>query len=296
MQPPELWQREFFRALALPLRGASRRATELNPVDEGHTAEFFAIAEQWIKPGVALSGAERLELYHRQYWYRLLDSLAEDFPMLRRMAGDALFWDLIEHYLIERPSQSFTLRHLGEAFAAFLEISALLDDRQHQWFAALARMEYAQMESFEALQCALPQPDDLQRNIIALQAHLRLIELPVPADLCHEWEDFSPAAATPPQHVWIAVWRHASGRSESMRVDPDEARFLLGLRDGVFLAEFFENLPEPHPEPAVLSQWFTDWQSRGWLGVQGLPGQQTLDATVAWLGKEAMSSQAMPMR
>lgn len=296
MQPHEPWQQEFFRALTMPLRGASRRATELNPVVEGHSAEFFAIADKWIKQGVALSGAERLELYHRQYWFRLLDSLAEDFPLLRRMAGDELFWDLIEQYLLERPSQSYTLRHLGEAFALFLENSQRLDDLQRLWFAALARIEYAQMESFEAIQCALPQPEDLEKNIIALQEHLRLFEIPVPADLCHEWDDFSPAATTPQQPVWIAVWRHASGRSEWTRVESDEATFLLGLRDGVYLADFFALLPEPHPDPTMLSQWFTNWQSRGWLGVQGVPGQQTLDATVSWHGKDAMSSQAMSMR
>lgn len=296
MPPPEPWQQEFFRALTMPLRGASRRATELNPVEEEHAAEFFAIAEKWIKPGVALSGAERLELYHRQYWYRILDSLAEDFPVLRRMAGDGLFWDLIEKYLLDRPSKSFTLRHLGEAFAVFLENSALLDERQRLWFSALARIEYAQMESFEAIQCALPQPDDLQVKMIALQAHVRLIALPVPADLCHKWEDFSLAATTPAQQVWIAVWRHATGRSERMRVDPEEATFLLGLRDGVFLTEFFDQLPEPHPDPEKLSQWFSDWQSRGWLGVLGELGQQTLDASVTWQGKDAMNSQAMPMR
>ena len=296
MPPPEPWQQEFFRALATPLRGASRRATELNPVEEGHAAEFFTIAEKWIKPGAALSGAERLELYHRQYWYRLLDSLAEDFPILRRMAGDALFWDLIEKYLLGRPSQSFTLRHLGEAFAAFLEISTLLDEPQRLWFSALARIEYAQMQSFEAIQCALPQPDDLERKMIGLQAHVRLIALPVPADLCASWDNFSMAVTTPVQQVWIAVWRHATGRSEWMRVDPEEATFLLSLSDGVLLADFFAQLPEPHPDPAKLSQWFADWQSRGWLGVLGEPGQQTLDASVTWQGKDAMSSQAMPMR
>lgn len=296
MPPPEPWQQEFFRALTMPLRGASRRATELNPCAEGHSAEFFAIADKWIKPGVALSGAERLELYHRQYWYRLLDSLAEDFPLLRRMAGDELFWDLIEEYLIERPSQSFTLRHLGEAFALFLENSPRLDHLQQPWFSAIARIEYAHMESFEAIQSALPQPDDLEKHIIALQDHLRLIEIPVPADLCQEWDDFSPASTTPQQPVWIAVWRHATGRSEWMRVESAEAHFLNCLRNGVYLAEFFSQLPEPHPDPTILSQWFKDWQSRGWLGVKGVLGEQTLDATISWQGKDAMSSQAMPMR
>ena len=106
-------QREFFRALLLPLRGSSRNSTELSPSDEGHSPEFFRIADEIIKPGPSLTSAERLELYHRQYWFRILDSLAEDFPVLRKMAGDGIFWELIEGYLLGRPSRSFTLRHLG---------------------------------------------------------------------------------------------------------------------------------------------------------------------------------------
>jgi hypothetical protein len=296
MPPPEPWQEDFFRALSMPLRGASRRATELNAVSEGHPTEFFMIAAKWIRPGTSLSEAELLELYHRQYWYRLLDSLAEDFPVLRRMAGDVLFWDLIERYLLERPSRSFTLRHLGEGFAGFLEHCPLLDERQRTWFGALAAIEYAQMESFEALQCALPRPEDLEKNIVGLQEHLRLINIPVPAHLCHEWEDFSTAIATAEQPVCIAVWRHASGRSEWMHVAPDEATFLTGLRNGVFLMEYFDTLSEPHPEPEKLSRWFAAWQSRGWLGLPGKPGQQLLDKAFEWQDKHAMSSQAMPMR
>jgi len=295
MPPPEPWQQDFFRALTMPLRGASRRATELNPVAEGHSAEFFAIAGKWIKPGASLSEAERLELYHRQYWYRVLDSLAEDFPVLRRMAGDELFWELIEQYLLGRPSRSFTLRHLGEEFAGFLEQSPLLDERQRTWFRALAAIEYAQMESFEALQCALPTPGDLEKKMIGLQEHLRLITIPVPAHLCYEWKNFSMAEHSPAEKVCIAVWRHASGRSERMCVEPDEAEFLIGFRNGVFLKEFFETLPEPHPEPEKLSQWFAAWQSRGWLGLPGEAGQQLLDEAFEWQGKHAMSSQAMPM-
>jgi len=296
MPPPETWQRDFFRALTLPLRGASRRATELNPSTENHADEFFAIADQWIKPGEALSGAERLELYHRQYWYRLLDSLAEDFPILRKMAGEVLFWDLLETYLLERPSRSYTLRHLGEAFAEFLKQSPLLDEVQRRWFVEIAKIEYAQMESFEAIQCALPLPNDLESKMILVQAHVRLLRLTVPADLCRDWEDFSSAQSTTSEPVCVVVWRHATGRSEWMGIPVDEADFLQALGEGVFLAEFFENLPEPHPDPEKISQWFANWQSRGWLGVQGEQGQVDVHSSVAWQGKDSMSSQALSMR
>jgi hypothetical protein len=295
MQPIEQVQREFFRALLLPLRGSSRKVTELATSSEGHAEEFFEIADAIIKPGMHLSSAERLELYHRQYWFRILDSLAEDFPLLRRMCGEPVFWDLIEAYLLSRPSRSFTLRHLGEGFAEFLDSSPLLNDQQQLWFGSIARMEYAYMESFEALQSAVPEPDDLQAGVIELQHHVRLLRLPVPADFCREWPDFSAAADCEIQEVWIAVWRELSGRSLQVRVDPAEAVILQKLQTGIKLAVLFDELPDPQPSAGDITRWFAAWQSHGWLGVQGIQGKDELDASIGWQGLDRMSSQAVRM-
>ncbi len=293
MKQCEPWQKDFFQALTLPLRGSSRKATELHPSDEGHSVEFFSIAEKWIKPNQVLSAAERLELYHRQYWYRILDSLAEDFPVLRKMSGDQVFWDLIEQYLLTRPSQSFTLRHLGEGFAVFLSKSEILNNQQRRWFEAIARIEYAYMESFEALQSALPQAADLENKMIGIQRHVRLLHLPVPADLCVDWEDFAPAYHCPHESVSVAIWRRPSGSSGIVRIPNEEACFLSTLAGGVFLTEFFTQLPEPHPEAAQVSSWFADWQARGWLCIKGEQGLNAFDIDEPWQEKQAMSSQAM---
>ena len=45
------------------------------------------IAARYIKPNDRLTSFERLEIYNRQYWYRLLGALAEDFPALRAVVG-----------------------------------------------------------------------------------------------------------------------------------------------------------------------------------------------------------------
>ena len=37
-----------------------------------------------VKPNDRLTSTERLNIYHRQYWYRILDSFNEDFPGLAR--------------------------------------------------------------------------------------------------------------------------------------------------------------------------------------------------------------------
>jgi hypothetical protein len=288
-------QREFFKALLLPLRGSSRTSTELAPSEEGHAPEFFRIAEDIIKPGPELSAAERLELYHRQYWFRILDSLAEDFPILRRMAGDEMFWELIEAYLLDRPSESFTLRHLGEAFADHIEASPLLDESRRGWFGAIARIEYAFMKCFECAQSALPEAEDLAESVIELQEHVQLLRLPYPADLCWDWPDLTPAAATAPEEIHVAVWREPSGRSRQERLEASEVPLLEKLQHGIRLDALFDELPDPAPSEDDITRWFAKWQGYRWLGVRGKEGAQELDRGIGWEGMDRMSSQAMSM-
>jgi hypothetical protein len=286
-------QREFFKALLLPLRGSSRISTELAVTDEGHSPDFFRIADEIIKPGPTLTSAERLELYHRQYWFRILDSLAEDFPVLRRMAGDELFWKLIEAYLLGRPSQSFTLRHLGEAFADFIEASELLNDVRRLWFSSVARIEYTFMECFECAQGARPEAEDLTNEIIELQEHVKILHLPVPADLCWDWLDFNEGVKA--LSVDLAVWREPSGRSRHERLETKEVPLLVRLKHGVKLDEFFASLPEPAPTEEEITRWFAKWHGYQWLAVRGKEGKQQLVSTGDWDGMDRMSSQAVAM-
>src|SRR5579872_1761974 len=70
-------------------------------------------AAEFIKPNDRLTSFERLELYNKQYWFRILGALAEDFPGLQAVVGERKFDALSKAYLKECPSQSFTLRNLG---------------------------------------------------------------------------------------------------------------------------------------------------------------------------------------
>jgi len=40
-------------------------------------------ADDFIKPNDRLTSFERLEIYNRQYWFRLFSSFEEDFPGLK---------------------------------------------------------------------------------------------------------------------------------------------------------------------------------------------------------------------
>ena len=50
-----------------------------------------AEAESFIRPNDRLSSFERLEIYNRQYWFRLISAVTEDFPSVAALLGDRSF-------------------------------------------------------------------------------------------------------------------------------------------------------------------------------------------------------------
>ena len=67
-----------------------------------------------VKPNSRLSSFERLEIYNRSYWSRVLDAFSEDFPGVRALLGARRFDRLRRRYLADCPSESFTMRNLGK--------------------------------------------------------------------------------------------------------------------------------------------------------------------------------------
>src|SRR5260370_1239205 len=108
-------QRTMVRAVMQPLTSTERMQ---NTAPDGKPMREYA--SQFIKPNDRLSSFERLEIYNRQYWFRLLSSMIEDFPGLRAVLGDRKFEAMSKAYLVDCPSQSFTLRNLGARLEAWL--------------------------------------------------------------------------------------------------------------------------------------------------------------------------------
>ncbi len=78
------------------------------------------VAASFIAPNSRLTAFERLEIYNRQYWFRVLGALAEDFPALRSVIGARAFDAMSVAYLTAHPSRSFSLRNLGSHLAEWL--------------------------------------------------------------------------------------------------------------------------------------------------------------------------------
>ena len=207
-------------------------------------------AADYIKPNDRLTSLERLEIYSRSYWYRLLDSLYEDFPGLRAVLGQRAFGRLAKAYLADRPSASWTLRNLGSRLEEWLRSNPEFAGDRLALALDMIRLEWAHIEAFDEKDETVLGPEDLLELgpglRIALQPHIRLIELHYPVDdlrvkanaASEEHGTASNAVLKrkagglvrrirrmPPEHIFLAVHRH-DFMVYYRRLDAEEFRLL----------------------------------------------------------------------
>jgi len=284
----EAIQRAMASAVMAPLTADEEMRTQAS---DGRT--MAEVAAEFIAPNSRLSPFERLEIYNRQYWFRVLSALAEDFPALRAVVGAKAFDELSIAYLVEHPSRSFTLRNLGSKLVEWLEAHPQFAGRRHALAVDVARIEWAFVEAFDNAEYApltLEQIATLDgHSRLALQPHVRLMALYYPADevalALHQGEkrQTSEAGVRPEEGddepvrlpslrrraVWVAAHRLDLG-VYYRRLEREEYLTLEAIRAGQPLGAALEagfrdsRIPEPRRAGRVRA-WFATWAELGWI-------------------------------
>jgi hypothetical protein len=248
----------------------------------------------YIKPNDRLTSAERLEIYSRSYWFRILDSLYDDFPGLRAVLGQRAFHRLSRAYLADCPSRSFTLRNLGSRLAEWLERNPQYAAKRYALALDMVRLEWAHIEAFDNASENVLGPEDLlelgPQFRATLQPYLRLLALHYPVDdlriqanrTSDERGGASNAALKQkhrtmiggvrrlkPQRIFLAVHR-LDGMVYYRRVAAEEYFLLSALREGMPIGKAitaaFENYSASAEEQGpMLETWFATWAQLGWL-------------------------------
>jgi hypothetical protein len=247
------------------------------------------VAETFIKPNDRLTSFERLQLYNRQYWYRLTDCFYEDYPGLQAVLGERKFAALTKAYLARYPSTSFTMRNLGQSLERFLVEEPKWIQPHRAMAFDMARLEWARVVAFDGEARPVVTPDDLldsrpDRLRLALQPYLSLLELQYPLD------DFLLAvkrlntealrgeasnAVTESHHrqrkqlrrpkaarVYVAVHR-VNNSVYYKRLTRDQYAMLGALQRGLTLPKACALATDA--SAADLQKWFAAWASFGWF-------------------------------
>jgi len=281
-------QREMARAVMMPLTAEEEMQRE-SP--DGKAME--RVAASFIAPNSRLSSFERLEIYNRQYWFRVLSALTEDFPALRSVIGARSFEAMSVAYLTAHPSRSFSLRNLGSHLAEWLKSHPHYAGRRARLAQDVARIEWAFVEAFDNAEheaLTLEQISTLDGNSrLGLQPHLRLVELEFPVDdlvlNLHQKdkrqtseagirpEDDDGVAAKLPtlrlKQTWLAAHR-VDHSVYYLRLKRGEFHTLNSIRAGRPLAEAIEagitiaRVPSAR-KPQLVREWFAAWAELGWI-------------------------------
>ncbi|HEX3438402.1 MAG TPA: putative DNA-binding domain-containing protein [Pseudacidobacterium sp.] len=257
-------------------------------------ASNIAEAEAFIKPNDRLSSFERLEIYNRQYWFRLYSSFEEDFPGLAAIIGRKKFDRLMRDYLTECPSRSFTLRNLGSQLESWLLAHPEYAEPRAALAVDMVRIEWAHIEAFDSPTESLPDARDLgaldENSILRLQPYLRLIELRYPVDdLIIELRSESGSsdsssnnasierkhrrvrrvAALEPQQIYLAVHRHENSVYYK-RLEHEDYLLLQALIAGEPLGIAIEKAfaaggKSEEEQAGFIQEAFQTWASLGWF-------------------------------
>lgn len=282
-------QRRMADAVMMPLTRAENMQQKTR---DGRSMKAEAAA--FIKPNDRLTSFERLEIYNRQYWFRVISAFTEDFPGLAAVVGEAPFERLTRAYLMDCPSQSFTLRNLGSQLENWLAKHPEHAGKKPELVLDVVRLEWAYVEAFDnAAERALTVADLSQldgESQLALQPHLRLLHL------LHSVDDFvidvhrrqgaqsvasnavtgvkrsrnrRVPASVKRGNIFLGVHRYENAVYYK-RLDHEEYQLLRALDAGKTLGEALDQaflssaLPEEE-RPARVQAWFANWAELGWF-------------------------------
>jgi hypothetical protein len=293
--------REDLRALQRTMTGAlfrpldTRWGMQKTWTDGRPTRE---VAAEFIKPNDRLSSFERLEIYNRQYWFRVLDCLHDDYPGLRAILGAKKFTQLATSYLAKYPSNSFTLRNLGERLEEFIREEPDWTAPHEPLAVDMVQFEWAQTVAFDGPSKRPITADDVlgkasDQLTLGLQPYLSLLSLNYAVDdflvaVKRREEDALRGEASNAIHsaprasgrrklvrrprkrqIFLAVHRYEN-QVYSKRLEPEEYRILAALARGETVAAACETAiaqtaKTDYDWTDTVKNWFDTWAALGWF-------------------------------
>ena len=253
-----------------------------------------AVASQIIKPNDRLTSFERLEIYNRQYWFRVLSALPKIFPACAPCSAGAVSmpwpkrtWSIA---LRNRSPCAIWVRNWELAAKA----SSWAGERQNLAL-DMARLEWADIEAFDGKREPSLKPEDLAganpaKLRLRLQPYVTLLALRYPVDDLllevrkdsddldvasntfserHKRKRVTAVAKLEPNPIFLAVHR-LDEDVYFRRLDREEFAILSALHAGKSLnaamgSALRESLTALADRAAHVEKWFHTWSALGWF-------------------------------
>ncbi|MFZ0565253.1 MAG: DNA-binding domain-containing protein [Chlamydiales bacterium] len=239
-------------------------------------------AARYIAPSPTLQPHQRIEIYHQQYWWRLLKVLHENFPTVTRLFGYLPFNEQIAiPYLLKHPPKQWALCELGQDLPDWIEKNYKGDDKR--LVRSFAQIDAAAQKAFwvgnlPSMHFEPLENDQRLTTPIRLQPHVHLFELK--GDLfsfrevflqeeVNYWNDH-PFPKMEYGKFYFALYRNPKNIVTWKKIDYGAYRLLHYLKKELTLAKACVKIEEEggkayEEAQELLSLWLFDWTKLKWF-------------------------------
>lgn len=239
-------------------------------------------AEVWLRGNGAMPPLARLQVYHKQYWYRLITVMQFDYACTVHILGLDRYNAWVMRYLIAHPPDSPYLNDLDRRFLPYLQAHYHEADRLLVLEAAAYDRAFARaFEGAEGDKAGLAKRAAKPKGL--MNARLRLAGHVTALQLTHDWSAYRQAViddesltrvVEPPQPKSLScvIYRHDFTLYEK-EMPTVAVAVLAAWNEPANLSELFDRLSENpawgEAEAAELeahaSEWFADFIAKGWV-------------------------------
>lgn len=250
------------------------------------------VMSAFIKPNDRMTSLQRLELYNRQYWYRLFDVMYEDYPGMAAILGEKRFNAFCEAYLVRHPSRSGLLRNLGRHLDTFIQKCPELTAPDTSAIFDMARFEWSQIVAFDGATRPPLTPDDLLGRdpavtTLTLQPYITLLSFNHAVDhllIAVKKQSLRSEASNATEGPTYTHRRRRRPKPEAVklvvhrlqntvfvkRLEVPAYEILRALQEKATISEAIERaIAESDSEdatwPSRIQEWFQLWMSFGWF-------------------------------
>ena len=227
---------------------------------------------QNLEENPAIPRQEQLSIYAEAYFARILESLEDDFPTLRKVLGEESFVKLIADYLKNHPSRYATIGEIGKNLPQFLKTYEMT--KAYPFVAEIAQLEWQ-------LICAFFSRSHLALNLdeyssvgmdawaqarFSLSESVHLLQLHWPVDQlweCKNKDDFDGMLSEfAERETFILIHQNAQGVCVVKSISSPEYQILGQVLQNVALGKICEMIQDSI-EVAEIMGWFGTWIREG---------------------------------
>lgn len=271
-------QKWFASIITIPLQKDNKL-----PCHDSTGNEIAETSKQYILPGPKLKSHERIELYHQQYWWRLIEVMQENFPALTRLFGYESFNQTIAiPYIHAHPASHYSLSRLGDKLSTWIQKCYKGTDKT--LVLEFAKIDWAANKSFWVKNLPLiPSSFPMEKIVftpLTLQPHVFLFSLK--ADLFTFRDEFlskdvehwsqNPFPDFKVEESYFVLYRSLHNDIHWKKLSKGGYLMLSFIKESFTIQEACEKLEEIGGDAfqeasEEISLWLYEWSSLGFFSI-----------------------------